>query len=155
MTGITRSGIAFLFGFSVYLFRARNIWHTPYGLRNTWYSILFLLRSHTCYLSCLLTWSSNRRQQQQQRWWCGDRSYHLGTNNDGIRISEKAKEVVVNYSMIIDILQSMFLFTSLIHFSSCLWWVLTHLHHSPQHSPWLRTSTKPKLTQPSLWKLWI
>ena len=45
----------------------------------------------------------------------------LEQNNDGIRISEKAKEVVVNYSMIIDILQSMFLFTSLIHFSSCLW----------------------------------
>ena len=59
-----------------------------------------------------------------------------------------------NYSMMIDILQSIFS-TNVIHLSSFLGYILTHLHNSPQHSPWLQTSSKPKLTQPSLWTLWI
>lgn len=104
MTGITRSGIAFLFGFSVHLFRARNIWHTPYGLQDI-ASSFFSGLIYAIHLVSLLN-------------PIGDSSSSSGggveieaitfeQNNNGIHISEKAKEVVVNYSMIIDILQNM------------------------------------------------
>ena len=105
MTGITRSGIAFLFGFSVHLFRARNIWHTPYGLQDI-ASSFFSGLIHAIHLVSLLnpigdsgSGGGGGRVEIE--------AITFEQNNDGIRISEKAKEVVVNYSMIIDILQNM------------------------------------------------